>query len=304
MERGGRWGARLPGGRVKLNRRSAVGRVVRRGELRVAILAIEGTNCDQELFEAFRSLGCQPEIVFLKQLEGERSPPSLRRRLSDFQILMLPGGFSAGDYVRAGAVLAARIQSRLGDEMADFIRSGKLVGGICNGFQVLVEMGLLPGGVEARPGPPQAALNTNDSAHFECRPTYCRWDGGNFRPFKDHLPAGTVLYIPSAHGEGKLILSGAHGADLRDLLANGQILFRWTDPDGNPAGYPWNPNGSPGDVAGLTSREGTVFGLMPHPERSFQIYHHPDWMRRPVSSDMGDGRRFFEAMVRYAETHL
>jgi phosphoribosylformylglycinamidine synthase subunit PurQ / glutaminase len=264
---------------------------------RIAILSIEGTNCDEELARAFHLLGARPEIVHLKQFEGRDVEARARRRLHDYDSLMVPGGFSAGDYVRAGAVLGARVRSALGKELSDFVRSGHLVGGICNGFQVLVEMGLLPGRGRTPLGAPQAVLNTNDSAHFECRPTFCRWDGGNFRPLGERFDPGEVFYFPSAHGEGKLMFSGEKGTTLRDLEENGQILFRWVDPDGKVAGYPWNPNGSEGNVAGITNRDGNVFGLMPHPERSFMLQQYPDFTRRGEPDGPGDGWRFLEAIV-------
>lgn len=271
-----------------------------RDPLKVAILNVEGTNCDGELASAFRQLGTQPEIIHLKQFEGRGVEAEKRRRLADYQLLLIPGGFSAGDYVRAGAVLAARTKAVLGSEIREFLKAGHLVGGVCNGFQVLVELGLLPGHTEPGVGNPQAVLNTNDSGHFECRPTYCRWDGGVFAPLHD-LPRGTVSLFPSAHGEGKLILADEPGCRLQDLEANGQILFRWVDPEGRRAGYPWNPNGSEGDVAGITNRDGSVFGLMPHPERAFNRLQYPDWTRTGLGDGRGDGQRFFERIVRYAE---
>ncbi len=234
----------------------------------VAIVSIEGTNCDRELASAFETLGARPEIVDLAQFTDEVGSPILRRRLEDYDMLLFPGGFSAGDYVRAGAIMAARVRSTLGRDLAEYLRDpSHLVGGICNGFQVLVELGLLPGRAGGRLSVPQACLTTNDSARFECRPTFVAWDGGNFDPLRG-TRRGTVFYFPSAHGEGKLVLRGSRGATLRDLEDGGQVLFRWVDPDGQPAGYPWNPNGSAGNVAGITNPEGTVFGLMPHPERS------------------------------------
>jgi len=271
------------------------------GRLPLAILQIEGTNCDEELFRALAALGADPEMVHLKQFEGRDVARHERRRLGDYRALFLPGGFSAGDYVRAGAVLGARLRGVLGDELEDFLRSGNLVGGICNGFQALVEIGLLPGRADgSRVGPPQAALNTNDSDRFECRPTFCRWDGGNFPPLRDSLSPGTVWEIPSAHGEGKLILSGGPGANLKELEENGQVLFRWVGPDGQRAGYPWNPNGSEGDVAGITNREGNVFGLMPHPERTFRPRQSFGGPRTERPEGLGDGGRFLAAVV----THL
>jgi phosphoribosylformylglycinamidine synthase len=271
---------------------------------RVAILSIEGTNCDEELATCFRRLGVSAEIIDLKQFSGDVEDAGDSRRLADYQILMIPGGFSAGDYVRGGAIMAARIRSSIGEDLADFVHSsGHLVGGICNGFQVLVELGMLPGGESMEATTPQAALATNSSAHFECRPTYCRWEGGNFLPMAD-VEEGGVYYFPSAHGEGKFTLSGEKGATLKELEDNGQILFRWVDPTGNRAGYPWNPNGSEGDIAGVTNLEGNVFGLMPHPERAFTLLQYPDWTRTGIGDGHGDGYYFFESIVQYVESHI
>jgi len=271
---------------------------VARRNLALAILSIEGTNCDDELREALATLGARPEVVHLKQLEGRDVLPEARRRLSDYQGLFLPGGFSAGDYVRAGAIFAARVRASIGGELEEFIRSGKLVGGICNGFQVLTELGLLPGHPGGHLVTPEAALMTNDSGHFECRPTFVAWEGGKFPPLQS-TPKGTRFLFPSAHAEGKLVL----GSDevRRSVEANGQVLFRWVAPDGSRAAYPWNPNGSEGNIAGLTNVEGNVFGLMPHPERSFFRAQAPDWTRQGSPEGFGDGRRFLEAVLDYAD---
>ncbi len=271
-----------------------------RSKLPIAILSIEGTNCDRELVVALRSLGARPEVVHLKQFEGREVRAADRRRLSDYAALFLPGGFSAGDYVRAGAILAARVRAALGPELEEFVRSGRLVAGICNGFQVAIELGLLPGRPSGRLGPAEAALITNDSGRFECRPTFVAWDGGRFPPLRD-LPRGTRFLFPSAHGEGKLVLGGDAAARRRQLEEDGQVLFRWVAPDGGPARYPWNPNGSEGDIAGLTNPQGNVFGLMPHPERSFFRAQAPDWSRSASFRGWGDGHRFLEAVVRHAE---
>jgi phosphoribosylformylglycinamidine synthase len=267
---------------------------------RVAVLSIDGTNCDEELVTGFRLLGADAEVVDLKQLTGSSRDPAYRRRLSDYHIVMFPGGFSAGDYVRAGAIMAARVRSSLWKDLRDFTRtSGNLVGGICNGFQVLVELGLLPGRFAGSPSTQQAILTTNASARFECRPTYVRWESGNFLPLGG-MPRGRVFYFPSAHGEGRFVLSGEKGATLRELKDNGQILFRWTDPEGLAAGYPWNPNGSEDDVAGITNRDGNVFGLMPHPERAFDLHQYPDWTRRSRTDGDGDGKVFLKSLVDHA----
>jgi phosphoribosylformylglycinamidine synthase subunit PurQ / glutaminase len=264
----------------------------------VAILTIEGTNCDSELKVALDAVGTDAEIVHLKQFEGRDVGPGARRTLSDYRALFVPGGFSGGDYVRAGAILAARIRAAIGPELEEFVQSGRLVGGICNGFQVVVELGLLPGRPGGRLGPPEAVLQTNDSGRYECRPTFVAWDGGRFPPLAG-VEKGTRFMFPSGHGEGKLVLSGDAPARLHDLAEAGQVLFRWVAPDGGPATYPWNPNGSEGNVAGLTNPEGNVFGLMPHPERAFYRAQTPDWSRNGGPEGFGDGHRFFEAIARH-----
>jgi phosphoribosylformylglycinamidine synthase len=273
---------------------------VARRNLAIALLSIEGTNCDDELREALTNLGARPEIVHLKQLEGRDVTPEARRRLSDYQGLFVPGGFSAGDYVRAGAILAARVRASIGPELEEFVRSGRVVGGICNGFQVLTELGLLPGRHGGHLSPPEAALMTNDSGHFECRPTFVAWEGGIFPPLQK-FPKGTRFLFPSAHAEGKLVLGSEELR--RSVEENGQVLFRWVSPDGSPTRYPWNPNGSEGDIAGLTNPEGNVFGLMPHPERSFFRAQSPDWTRTGTAEGFGDGHRFLDAVLAYAERH-
>ncbi len=276
--------------------------VVGRRKLPVAILTIEGTNCDAELKVALDALGADAEVVHLKQFEGRDVGPAARRRLGDYAALFVPGGFSGGDYVRAGAILAARVRTAIGPELEEFVRSGHVVAGICNGFQVVVELGLLPGRPGGRLGPPDAVLQTNDSGHFECRPTFVAWEGGRFPPLRG-LPKGTRFMFPSAHAEGKLILAGDAPARLRDLAEGGQVLFRWVAPDGSEADYPWNPNGSEGNVAGLTNPEGNVFGLMPHPERAFFRAQAPDWSRNGGPEGFADGHRFLGAVVRHIEAN-
>jgi phosphoribosylformylglycinamidine synthase subunit PurQ / glutaminase len=275
---------------------------VGRGDLRIAILTIEGSNCDAELATALATLGARPEIVLLKQFQpGEVGPPQ-RRRLADYDALFVPGGFSAGDYVRAGAIFAARVRAAIGPELEEYVRSGRLVGGICNGFQVVVELGLLPGRPGGHLDRPDAVLMTNDSGRFECRPTFVAWQGGAF-PALRGTPRGERFLFPSAHAEGKLVLAGDPAVRIRALEESGQILFRWVAPDGGPPSYPWNPNGSEGAIAGLTNPEGNVFGLMPHPERAFFRAQAPDWTRDGTSDGFGDGHRFLDAVLRYAERH-
>jgi phosphoribosylformylglycinamidine synthase subunit PurQ / glutaminase len=269
-----------------------------RASVPVAILSIEGTNCHRELAVALAGSGARPEVVDLKQLEGRDVRPAQQRRLSQYRAILLPGGFSGGDYVRAGAIMAARIRAALGPELESYLQGGGYLGGVCNGFQVLIELGLLPGRPGLRLGPPEAALLQNQSGHFECRPTFLRWEGGNFAPLRG-IEAGRRLYAPSAHGEGRLVLADGGMDRMAELRAAGQVLFRWVDPEGALAGYPWNPNGSPDNIAGLTNPEGNVFGLMPHPERGFFRRQEPGWTRGGPSAGPGGGRWFFDALVRH-----
>ncbi|MEM0448749.1 MAG: phosphoribosylformylglycinamidine synthase subunit PurQ [Methanomassiliicoccales archaeon] len=272
-------------------------------QVRVCVLRIEGTNCEDETARAFREVGGAPEMVHLKQLLHQ-CPKDMERDLEDYDILALPGGFSAGDYVRAGAIFAARLRSALSHQLKDFVRSGRPVIGICNGFQILVELGLLPAIETAMSTEPEAALYVNDSARFECIPTLLKHENDGSCVFTRTIPKGKVVMFPSAHMEGKLMLpQGKEGGVLEKLEERGQIVFRYVDPQGRYAGYPWSPNGSVSSIAGLCNREGNVLGLMPHPERAFYRYTHPDWTRTPTDpSGEGDGRAIFQSAVAYSRS--
>jgi len=272
-------------------------------KVRVCVLRIEGTNCEEETYRSFRRLGARPEKVHLKQLTGTDVSHDERRALADFHVLALPGGFSSGDYVRAGAIMAARIKSRLSKDLVDFVRSGKPVLGICNGFQVLVELGLLPGLSGTMSEYPEAVLGTNDSGRFECRPTLLKKVNRGKCVFTTKIPDDKLCLIPSAHAEGKLMFPLDGGRDiLRELEENDQIVFKYSDPEGNLAGYPWCPNGSTDNIAGICNRDGNVFGLMPHPERVFFRFTHPDWTRQTDGD--GDGRAVFESVLDHVTKKL
>lgn len=277
---------------------------------KICILRIEGTNCEQETFLAFHLLGALAELVHLKQLTGAVQECD-RRQLEEYDALVIPGGFSSGDYIRAGAILAARIKGALGDEIAAFIRAEKPILGICNGFQVLVEMGLLPGfGGPDELDVQQAALTTNDSARFECRPTLIKHENNGTCIFTRGIPKDRILRIPSAHAEGKFYFDDrSRDRYLRLLEKNDQIVFRYVDPQGNYASYPWNPNGSLSNIAGICNPAGTIFGLMPHPERAFHAVMDSEWPRESGQRRAGelaswgeahgDGYPIFEAVLAY-----
>jgi len=268
--------------------------------IRACVLRIEGTNCEAETARALELAGAEPELVHLKQLEHSSDIAREEwRSLFDYQILLIPGGFSAGDSVRAGAILAARMKSTLAGELYRFVEQGRAVGGICNGFQVLVELGLLPGLTGLMTEKPEACLSSNASGRFECRPVLlshvnrgnCVWTRGL---------DGEPLLMPVAHGEGRfLVAPGKERAVLDQLRANDQIVFRYARTDGSPAegAYPYNPNGALLDIAGICNRSGNVMGMMPHPERVCDRLLNPDWTRKERTAA---GIGLFQAVVNYA----
>ena len=270
------------------------------GNIKVCILRMEGTNNEQEMLDAFLRAGTKAELVHLKQVLGKTSSVGSQRDLADYQVLIFPGGWSAGDYVRAGAIFAARLKAEAKKELKAFVEEGKAVGGMCNGFQVLVELGLLPQiGEGLMASQPEAALAVNGSDRFECRPTYLRVESSKC-VFTQSLKKGEVLYIPSAHGEGKFTLPPEHElAVLARLEEEGRVVFRFVNPEtAEPDGYPYNPNGSPTGIAAVCNAAGNVFGIMPHPERSYLGINHPDWTRKSPG-EYGDGKRVFDSVIAY-----
>ena len=274
--------------------------LVKKSNIRVAVLRIEGTNCEQESLDAFKRLGASPEFVHLKQLLHIDCTNDEKRDVFDYQCLMIPGGFSAGDYIRGGAIFAARMKSKLGKDLEEFVKQEYPILGVCNGFQVLTELGLLPGIKNIMTNLPDACLNINDSNRFECRPTLLKHESNGKCVFTRKISKGDVLLMPSAHAEGKLLFPLDKQEEyLKKLEDNDQIVFRYVDPDGNYAGYPWNPNGSFSNLAGICNSSGNVFGMMPHPERSFYRHQHPDWVKTGLKNNVGDGKAVFESVVDY-----
>jgi len=213
---------------------------------------------------------------------------------------MVPGGFSAGDYIRAGAIFAARMKSKLQDKLCDFVKNEYPILGVCNGFQVLIELGLLPGIDDVVSSYPDACLNINDSNRFECRPTLLKHENNGKCVFTSKIPKDSIRLIPSAHAEGKLLFPlDKQDKYLKMLEDNDQIVFRYVDPEGNYAGYPWNPNGSISNIAGICNSTGNVFGVMPHPERTFYRFQHPGWTKNGLNGNVGDGRGVFESVLDY-----
>ena len=268
--------------------------------IKVGVLRIEGTNCEQESYDAFKRLGANPEFLHLKQLLDIDCNEDEKRDVFDYQCLMIPGGFSAGDYIRAGAIFAARIKSKLQKKLTEFAKREYPTLGICNGFQVLIELGLLPGIDDDTSSSPEACLYLNDSNRFECRPTLLKHENNGKCVFTSKIPKNDIRLIPSAHAEGKLLFPMDKQEEyLKKLEENDQIVFRYVDPDGSYAGYPWNPNGSISNIAGICNHCGTVFGMMPHPERTFYRHQHPDWTKTGLGNTIGDGQAIFESVLDY-----
>jgi phosphoribosylformylglycinamidine synthase len=255
------------------------------------ILHAPGTNRDREAALACTLAGAAPEIVHLNQLlAGERN-------LLDYGFLVLPGGFSYGDDLGAGTLWALALRERLGEALARFVGEGRPVLGICNGFQALVKAGLLPGAVQAattRAERREATLARNRSVHFECRWVHLRPEAGNRCLFIQGLEG--LLYVPVAHGEGNW--TPRDPAMVEALRTHGQIALTYVNAAGQPAGYPDNPNGSVGNVAGVCNPAGNVLGLMPHPEDHVFPYQHPRWTRGEAG---GLGLAIFTNGVKAAE---
>ncbi len=261
---------------------------------KICVLRIEGTNCEDETAEAFRMVGADPELVHLNQMDADAST-DLKRDLEDYDVLVIPGGSSAGDYVRAGALFAARIKNIMGPQLKKFVEDEKPVIGICNGFQTLVELGLLPGSDVTALEEPTMTLHTNDSGRFECRPTVLRNDNRGKCKFVSEIPKKGRVMFPVAHGEGKLISNDPDF--VTKLEDNDQIVFRYIKPDGSDAEYPWNPSGSLSDIASICDPAGNVMGIMPHPERVMTLYTSPDWTRN-IGPEEGDGMLIFRSIMK------
>ncbi len=274
---------------------------MRTEEVRVCVLRMEGTNCEQETFDSFRRLGASPEFVHLKQLEGRDTAEGERRALSDYHVLMFPGGFSAGDYIRAGAIFAARLKASVPKDIKRFIEDGKAVGGFCNGFQIMVELGILPAFGSTMSRTPEAVLHANDSGKFECRPSLLKHVNSGRSVWTSCIKKDEIRLFPCAHAEGKFMLPQRNQDALYGrLFDEDRVVFQFCDQTGDvEATYPYNPNGSRFNIAGITNESGNVFGMMPHPERVFYRYTHPDWYRRKPGTEEGDGRAIFLSVIDY-----
>jgi phosphoribosylformylglycinamidine synthase len=243
------------------------------------ILRTAGTNCDGETQAAFEMAGSTVEKLHLNKVLAN---PSL---LNDYQLLAFPGGFSYGDDIAAGRILANQIMHHLREPLRMFVDAGKPVLGVCNGFQVLVKTDLLPGPIAGAQGQ-TATLTHNDSGRFQCRwvkvkpvSRKCIWT--------QNLEE---IELPIAHGEGKFV--PASEAVRQGLIDSDQIALAYVGE---------NPNGSAGAIAGVCDASGLVLGLMPHPERYVSALQHPAWTSQCPLPKAGAGLALFQNAVRYAE---
>jgi len=250
----------------------------------VLILQATGTNRDGDAAYAVELAGGHPVVLHVNEL---REDPHI---LHEHQMLVLPGGFSYGDALGAGRLLATDLRWLFQDEMAAFVEAGKPVIGICNGFQALVKSGWLPGPPGGRA---KATLTRNMSNRFECRWVWLTPDPDSSCVFTQGLTER--ITCPVAHGEGRFV--PRNEAVLAQLRASHQIAVIYTKADGSAAAYPDNPNGSTADIAGVCNADGTVFGLMPHPEDHIFPEQHP----RHTRGESGNlGLALFEQGIRYA----
>jgi phosphoribosylformylglycinamidine synthase subunit PurQ / glutaminase len=252
-------------------------------KVKVLMLRGPGTNRDIDTRIAFNECGAEVDSALVTEmLRGEK-------KLSEYHIAVIPGGFTYGDDISAGKIMANEIRINLGEDIKKFVADGRLVLGICNGFQVLVKTGILPGikGQSAQP----VTLTNNDSGKFECRWVYLKVNEKSPCVFTRGIKG---MYVPIAHGEGKLVAEPGMAEKLN-------IVVQYVDENWKTrAGYPSNPNGSINDIAGICDASGRIFGLMPHPEDFIRWTQHPRWTRENPREDLY-GMQVFRNAVRWAE---
>jgi phosphoribosylformylglycinamidine synthase len=257
-----------------------------------------GINCEEEMAAAYRLSGAEAQIVHINDILVDGFS------IHDFDIVNFPGGFSFGDDIASGKVMANKVKYKqlpsgntfIG-ELQQFLAKGNYILGICNGFQMLVKMGLLPDIQES--GEQEVTLTGNDSGQFEDRWCYCKVSADVQSPFLQGIDR---LYLPVRHGEGKVVFKD--DVTRQAMVSNGLNCVSYCDPDGTPTDvYPFNPNGSELQCAGLTNASGQILGMMPHPEAFLSLYNHPNWgqlkRRNPDISEDGEGLQIFKNIVRH-----
>jgi phosphoribosylformylglycinamidine synthase I len=246
-------------------------------KVRTLILRAPGTNCDVETAFSFEQAGSVVDSAHVNELVRRD------KLIADYQILVIPGGFTYGDDVSGGIILANELKLKLGGDIHRFIERGGLILGICNGFQVLVKAGILPPVEDGQ----QLTLAGNDSNRFECRWVYLKINKESPCIFTKGIDA---MYLPVAHGEGRVMAE-------KETLVKLNVVARYANAEGDiKAGYPYNPNGSADNIAGICNESGRIFALMPHPERFIRWTQHPRWTREKPRQH-GDGLAIFRNAV-------
>ena len=257
---------------------------------KVLVLTGYGINCDFETEFAFKLAGASAQRVHLNDIIDNRA------QFEDFQILAIPGGFSFGDDIASGKVLANKLKYNLWPELQRFINDGKLIIGICNGFQAMVRLGLLPA-FEQNYGVQATTLTFNDSGRFEARWVYLKINPDSPCIFTKGIEK---IYLPVRNGEGKFI--PRDDIVRQRLWHNRHVVLQYVDAQGSFADYPWNPNGSVDSIAGICDETGRIFGLMPHPEAFIFSTNHPRWTRENL--DRGEGLAIFSNAVQWVKDNL
>ena len=251
------------------------------------ILRTAGTNCDVESAFAAGKAGFSADRVHVNRIATGDV------RLDDYSFMFIPGGFSYGDDVAAGKIMALELNKRLGDTLMQFEEKGKLVLGVCNGFQVLIKTGLIPFHAKI-PAEMHATLTDNDSGKFEDRWVHLKVKPETVCVFTRNIKP--QIELPVANGEGKFMLKNP--GDMEELESNGQVVLQYVSKNGGEPVYPEDPNGSMGHIAGICNKSGTIFGLMPHPERFLHRTNHPRWTREDIPEE-GDGTGIFRNAFEY-----
>jgi len=247
---------------------------------RALIIRAPGTNCDLEVAYALELAGAAPALLHINEVVAGTAP------VEQFSILVLPGGFSYGDDLGAGKLMANELEQRLRDQLLQFLNRSGVILGICNGFQVLVKAGLLP----LPFGGQRISLLPNASGRFECRWVHLEIAAGNPCIFTQGM---STLDLAVAHGEGRLYVPEGVRREVIPVL-------RYTTHDGSEPNYPADPNGSFDHIAGVCDSSGRILGLMPHPERFVRAIQQPQWGRSARNGGPGDGLKFFTNAVEYA----
>ncbi len=262
---------------------------------RVCILRCDGTNCDEELYYAFKKFGGSPQYVHINELRNKS------KKLTNFQILALPGGFSYGDDVASGKILAVELISFLKDEILNYINKEGLVLGICNGFQTLIRTGLLPFN---NLGKMSVTMAQNESGHFECR--WIRLRSEKSKCVFLNKNAGGIGEFAINSGEGRFF---SDPSTIKKVEDENLVIARYIDEKGKPTQiYPANPNGSLNAIAGVCDPTGRIIGMQPHPEKFVDFTQHPNWRRVKYSKgalalqNFSDGGYIFENMVKFAKS--